>query len=214
MRRVKVGFPLISSLAMSTATAFPISLSAMSAVPTLMEDQTVRELSMSCSAPRAAGRLRRRRPYSTAPSSTAPTALCRNAAANGYYLLGQSVAVGDVNGDGIPDIIAGEPGVNNNTGAAFVIFGKTSGWPTTAQPLSSFLNGTNGVELDGPAPSWTGAGVAGPGDLNGAGIANVIVSHPMPAPAKVLMPGPSMCISARRKTGQQRRSTSATCRTI
>jgi hypothetical protein len=86
---------------------------------------------------------------------------------------GQSVAVGDVNGDGIPDLIIGAPGAfNSGAGKVYVVFGTRNGLPDPL-PLSS-LNGSNGFELDGVAGDNAGWAVAA-GDVNGDGIADIVI---------------------------------------
>ena len=71
-------------------------------------------------------------------------------------------------------------------GSAYVVFGMKSGWPTSFTSLSgntTFLNGTNGVELDGVTASNTMAGNAvADCDLNGDGYGDIIVAAPHTAP--------------------------------
>ncbi|MEW5870494.1 MAG: FG-GAP-like repeat-containing protein [Chloroflexota bacterium] len=91
--------------------------------------------------------------------------------------LGYAVdSAGDVNGDGYDDIIAGAPYFNNGTqeeGMAFVWQGSASGLGSSGDPSNA----------DWKAESNTfaaalGASVAGAGDLNGDGYADVAVGAP------------------------------------
>ena len=91
---------------------------------------------------------------------------------SGDAYIGSSVAVGDVNGDGIPDLIIGDMLANGGDGKVYVVFGTRQGLPDPL-PLSS-LNGTNGFELDAPAFGWSGYSVA-TGDVNGDGFADIII---------------------------------------
>jgi Putative Ig domain/FG-GAP repeat len=84
-------------------------------------------------------------------------------------------AAGDVNRDGLGDVIIGARGAANNhrsnSGSAYVVFGKAS---TTAVDLNS--RGAQGFRIDGAAPGAdAGISVAGAGDVNGDGMADVIV---------------------------------------
>ena len=86
---------------------------------------------------------------------------------------GTSVATGDINGDGITDLIIGSPYANYSAGYTYVVFGTRGGFPNPL-PLSS-LNGSNGFRLDGvTANGGAGTSVA-TGDINGDGIADVII---------------------------------------
>jgi hypothetical protein len=94
---------------------------------------------------------------------------------------GFSVAsAGDVNGDGIADIIVGANRNDNggsNAGAAYVIFGK-AGATRTNLDLSS-LGATDGFIIQGDTASdYAGRSVASAGDVNGDGIADLIVGAP------------------------------------
>jgi Ca2+-binding RTX toxin-like protein len=93
--------------------------------------------------------------------------------------LGQSVGpAGDVNGDGIDDLLLGaEQAAGNaaNAGAGYVIFGRATGFGTL-QTLSS-LDGTNGLKLNGVAgPDDTGTAVSAAGDVNGDGLDDLMVT--------------------------------------
>ena len=93
-----------------------------------------------------------------------------------YNYVGDSVApAGDVNGDGIPDVIvAGEnvfPFGRIGAGAAYVVFGKKDNSSTV--DLAAL--GSQGFRIDGVQGASLGYSVAGMGDLNGDGHADVAV---------------------------------------
>ena len=87
-------------------------------------------------------------------------------------------SAGDVNGDGIDDLIIGaryaDPNGNNQAGSSYVVFGSNSGFP---QPFKlSTLDGTNGVIINGVAEfDSSGDSVSGAGDINGDGIDDLII---------------------------------------
>ncbi len=97
---------------------------------------------------------------------------------------GREVAViGDVNGDGLDDILISAPGADingANSGSVYVVFGKTGGFGA-ADGLSK-LDGTNGFRVDGPGTgSGFGNAIAGIGDLNGDGFADFAIGAPFVA---------------------------------
>ncbi|MEZ2237633.1 hypothetical protein [Microcoleus sp.] len=99
-----------------------------------------------------------------------------------YDTSGYSVSdAGDINNDGIADIIIGAPGytgadpdATTTPGTSYVVFGSKAGFPANFE--LSTLNGTNGFALNGvAADDLTGLSVSGAGDVNGDGKDDLIV---------------------------------------
>jgi hypothetical protein len=88
---------------------------------------------------------------------------------------GWSVAgAGDVNGDGLDDILIGatgdEEGGGNNAGQTYLILGKTSGWAmdvSLSQADASFIGEDVG--------DWSGNSIDGAGDVNGDGYDDILI---------------------------------------
>ncbi len=98
---------------------------------------------------------------------------------NTYDQSGTSVSgAGDVNGDGIDDLIIGasfaDPGGVSNAGQCYVVFGSTN---FTSDSLNlADLNGTNGFTINGTNVSdYLGKAVGAAGDVNADGIDDFIL---------------------------------------
>jgi large repetitive protein len=83
----------------------------------------------------------------------------------------------DVNGDGLADLIIGsrrtDTAVGYGVGRSFVVFGKTG---TTAVDLSDVKRGSGGFVINGQCEyDYSGISVAGAADVNGDGLADLIV---------------------------------------
>lgn len=81
---------------------------------------------------------------------------------------------GDVNGDGLSDVIAGAIRGHSARGAAYVVYGKPDPLPVDVRK-----EGTWGFTIGGAQrQSQTGYAVAGVGDVNGDGFSDVVVGAP------------------------------------
>jgi len=88
---------------------------------------------------------------------------------------GTSVSTaGDIDGDGLSDVIVGCPGDDGSFGRAYVVFGKTD---TRAVALALIGDlGTGGFLIEGEdAGDRFGTSVSGGGDVNGDGLADLLI---------------------------------------
>ena len=93
---------------------------------------------------------------------------------------------GDINGDGLDDLIIGADGANpsgqNSAGQSYVVFGKASGFSASID--ASTLDGSNGFVING-INVYDGSGsliVSSAGDVNGDGFDDLIVGAPSATP--------------------------------
>ena len=118
--------------------------------------------------------------------------------ANGFVINGEDAndrsgrtvsSAGDVNGDGIDDILIGANRAENgaagaDSGRAYVVFGSAAGFGASLE--LSDINGINGFAMSGVnTGDFTGFTVANAGDFNGDGIDDVIIGAPSDGAAGV-----------------------------
>lgn len=90
--------------------------------------------------------------------------------------IGATVSyAGDVNGDGVNDILIGAPIAQNSFGLTFLIWGRASGFDNSSIDLAK-LTVDQGVLFVGPsANSLAGILLAGVGDVNADGFDDIII---------------------------------------
>ncbi|QDV47603.1 FG-GAP repeat protein [Stieleria neptunia] len=93
--------------------------------------------------------------------------------------LGVGVSgAGDINGDGLDDLIVGANGAesigSSNSGQSYVLFGTTDELRGPFSP--STLDGSNGFILNGDDEDFSGLVVSGAGEINGDGLADLLIS--------------------------------------
>jgi len=92
--------------------------------------------------------------------------------ASGRYVSG----AGDINGDGIDDILIGADlaDINgNNSGLSYVIYGKNTGFSSILE-LSS-LNGEEGFVINGNVSNINSGSVSAAGDINSDGVDDIYI---------------------------------------
>lgn len=88
---------------------------------------------------------------------------------------GRSVSgAGDVNGDGVADVVVGCERFGADTGRTYVVFGKSDSAAVELSAIASSSRG--GFAIDGILPGdFAGSGVSGAGDVNGDGLADLLI---------------------------------------
>jgi VCBS repeat-containing protein len=102
---------------------------------------------------------------------------------NGFVINGIDVAdfagivssAGDVNGDGLDDLIIGTPEAGvDRAGESYVVFGQDAGFAASLNLAD--LDGNNGFVINGiDAADFSGRAVSGAGDVNGDGLDDLII---------------------------------------
>ena len=87
---------------------------------------------------------------------------------------GTGVASGDINGDGIPDLVVSASGANSGAGAVYVIHGPVNG-PIGLEHSDAIVSGVLAGDL-------AGTSLASGGDVNGDGYDDILVGAPSASP--------------------------------
>ena len=117
--------------------------------------------------------------------------------------------VGDINADGVDDVIIGNRNAGpvggpfgvTNTGKSYVVFGGTDIVSGGSLNLSA-LDGINGFEIIGiDINDFSGTSVSGAGDINGDGVADVIIGAEEADPSGIEEAGESYVVFGGRDIG-------------
>jgi len=86
-------------------------------------------------------------------------------------------AAGDVNGDGIDDLVVGAIYGNNQTGQSYLVYGRPGGSPLSGSlDLANLGGSVPGATFHGiESGDRTGRSVSGAGDVNGDGLADLLI---------------------------------------
>jgi hypothetical protein len=94
---------------------------------------------------------------------------------DGYPTFGDALAgLGDVNGDGVPDLAVGNPSDNDggsSRGAVWIVTLAADGSPQRSQKISDWEGGFEGMLRDG---EQLGRALAAPRDLDGNGVPDLV----------------------------------------
>ncbi len=90
-------------------------------------------------------------------------------------LASSAAAAGDVNGDGLGDVVVGSLGANEDSGRAYVVFGTREPDDVYLATFDAGTQGSDGFRVDG---GGLGSAVGGVGDTDGDGLADFFVATP------------------------------------
>ena len=114
-------------------------------------------------------------------------------------------SAGDVNGDGLDDLIVGawgaDPSGKSEAGKSYVVFGKANGSAIDLSTIANANNPLGGFVINGEAAGdQSGFSVSSAGDVNGDGLDDLIVSSYQADPNGRLSAGKSYVIFGKTDT--------------
>ncbi len=124
----------------------------------------------------------------------------------GFAITGQTAGelsgfsvkgAGDVNGDGLADLVIGAPGASTSPGKTYVVFGKTTVTAVDLTTIAAGGAGAGGFVINGAVASdQSGYSVSAAGDVNGDGLADLVIG----APGSASNPGHSYVVFGKATT--------------
>ena len=106
---------------------------------------------------------------------------------DGFTISGPSgwaSSAGDVNGDGIDDVMVADRSTPYGSGRTHVVFGRNTAFPASVDGLS--LDGNNGFTLTGPSFQYSSYTASPAGDINGDGIDDISIGGNLSGPSYVV----------------------------
>ncbi len=107
---------------------------------------------------------------------------------------------GDINGDGVADLVIGAPEASPSgragAGKSYVVLGSQnrSAWGNGVLDLGSLSDGYRGFVLEGEVSDFSGASVSSAGDINGDGVADLVVGAYLASPGGRAQTGKSYVV--------------------
>ncbi|VVM17633.1 RTX toxins and related Ca2+-binding proteins [uncultured Gammaproteobacteria bacterium] len=111
-------------------------------------------------------------------------------------------SAGDVNGDGLDDLIVGAYFTNSSAGKSYVVFGKADSSAIDLSVIADANNPLGGFVINGEAANdYSGSSVSSAGDVNGDGLDDLIVGAYFADPSHKSSAGKSYVVFGKANSG-------------